>query len=63
LPRFVSAADPGVWIEGEPHIVLSPAATAARREHAHLDEGGTLTLRLEGAASLKQALAIAEALE
>lgn len=54
---------PGVWIEGRPHVVLFPGGPPRLAANTLIWTNGQLTLRLEGAASLKQAVAIAETLE
>jgi hypothetical protein len=53
---------PGVWIEGRPHVVLFPGGPPRLAANTLIWTNGLLTLRLEGAASLKQAVAIAETL-
>jgi hypothetical protein len=53
----------GVWIEGERTVVLLPGGRPRLAANMLIWTKGTLTLRLEGAASLKQALPIAETLE
>lgn len=54
---------PGVWIEGRPHVVRLPGGPVRLAANTLIWKRGQLTLRLEGAASLKQALTIAETLE
>jgi len=54
---------PGVWIEGRPHVVLFPGGPPRLAANTLIWTNGRLTLRLEGAASLRQAVAIAETLE
>ena len=60
---FVSIAgsnEPGVWIEGEPHVLFLPGAPPRLAANTLLWRSGELTLRLEGAASLDEASRIAE---
>lgn len=54
---------PGVWIEGRPHVVLYPGGPPRLAANTLIWKHGQLTLRLEGAASLEQAVAIAETLK
>ncbi len=54
---------PGVWIEGRPHVVLFPGGPPRLAANTLIWTNGQLTLRLEGAASLMQAVEIAETLE
>ena len=54
---------PGVWIEGPPHSVRFPGGPPRLAKNTLIWAHGQLTLRLEGAASLQQAVAIAETLE
>ena len=53
---------PGVWIQGRPHIVRFPGGPLRLAANTLIWTHGQLTLRLEGAASLEQAEAIAETL-
>ena len=53
---------PGVWIQGRPHIVRFPGGPLRLAANTLIWTRGQLTLRLEGAASLEQAVAIAETL-
>jgi hypothetical protein len=57
------SAGPGVWIEGPPHTVRFPGGPPRLAANTLIWTSGRLTLRLEGAASLEQAVAIAETLE
>ena len=54
---------PGVWIKGDPQSVLFPGGPPRLAAKTLIWTNGQLTLRLEGAESLKQAVAIAESLE
>ena len=54
---------PGVWIEGRPHVVLIPGGPPRLATNTLIWTNGPLTLRLEGAASLNQAVTVAETLE
>jgi hypothetical protein len=54
---------PGVWIEGRPHVVLLPGGAPRLAANTLIWTHGDLTLRLEGAASLTQAVEIAESLK
>ena len=57
-----SSVGPGVWIQGRPHIVRFPGGPLRLAANTLIWTHGELTLRLEGAASLEQATAIAETL-
>lgn len=60
---FVSLAgsdESGVWIEGAPHVLFLPGAPPRLAANTLLWRRGALTLRLEGAASLDEAIRIAE---
>lgn len=57
------AVGSGVWIEGRPHVVRFPGGSVRLAVNTLIWKHGQLTLRLEGAESLKQALTIAETLE
>ena len=56
-------ASPGVWIEGRPHVVRFPGGPLRLAANTLIWTDGPLTLRLEGAPTLEQAVAIAETLE
>ena len=53
---------PGVWIEGQPHTVRLPGGPPRLATNTLIWTHGQITLRLEGAESLQQAVAIAESL-
>ena len=53
---------PGVWIEGRPHTVRLPGGPPRLATNTLIWTHGQMTLRLEGAESLLQAVAIAESL-
>src|SRR6185436_18815709 len=53
---------PGVWIEGRPHAVRLPGGPARLATNTLIWTHGPITLRLEGAESLQEAVAIAESL-
>jgi hypothetical protein len=53
----------GVWIEGRPHVVLFPGGPPRLAANTLIWTNSQLTLRLEGAASLMQAVAIADSME
>jgi hypothetical protein len=62
---FVSIAgsdESGVWIEGAPHVLFLPGAPPRLAANTLLWRRGGLTLRLEGAASMDEALRIAGSL-
>ena len=51
---------PGVWIEGRPHTVRLPGGPPRLATNTLIWTHGQMTLRLEGAESLRQAIEIAE---
>ncbi len=53
---------PGLWVTGEPHVVLLPGGPARLAANTLIWTRGALTIRLEGTATLQQARAIAESL-
>ena len=53
---------PGVWIEGRPHTVRLPGGPPRFATNTLIWTLGQTTLRLEGAESVQQAVAIAESL-
>ena len=53
---------PGVWITGRPHVVLLPGGPPRLAADTLIWQHGKLTVRLEGATSLRQAVTIAESL-
>jgi hypothetical protein len=64
------AGGPGFWIEGAPHVVawvdrdgMVHQDTLALAGNVLLWQNGDLTLRLEGARTLRQALAIAASVD
>ena len=57
------AIGPGIWIHGRPHVVRLPGGPPRLAANTLLWNHGQLTLRLEGAPSLEQAVAIAETLK
>lgn len=60
--RFVPLEEPerwALWIEGEPHIVGLPGAPPRLAANTLVWTRGAVTLRLEGAASLEEAVRIA----
>jgi hypothetical protein len=62
---FVSIRDstgPGVWIEGRPHLVVLPGGPPRLAADTLIWQHGKITVRLEGATSLQQAVTIAESL-
>lgn len=63
--EFVPLDDAGswaLWIEGEPHVVGLPGAPPRLAANTLVWTRGDVTLRLEGAATLAQALRIAKSL-
>ncbi len=66
--RFVrvgaSDAEPGIWIEGEPHLLVLPGAPPRLASNTLVwTTDDDLTVRLEGATSLEEAVRIAESFE
>lgn len=53
---------PAVWIEGRPHLLLLPGGAPRLAANTLVWQHNQLTLRLEGAPSLPQAVMIAESL-
>ena len=63
--EFVSipgSAEPGLWIEGRPHIVLVPGAPPRLAGNTLIWKRGDVTVRLEGALGLERAVEIAASL-
>jgi hypothetical protein len=54
------SAGPGLWISGRPHTVQLPGGRPRLAANTLIWTRGRITLRLEGAASLQQAVAIAD---
>lgn len=54
------ADEPGLWIEGEPHLLVLPGAPPRLAANTLVWRRGDLTLRIEGAARLDDAVRIAE---
>jgi hypothetical protein len=52
--------EPALWIEGEPHVLALPDAPERLARNTLVWTRGDVTLRLEGAASLDDAIRIAE---
>jgi hypothetical protein len=57
------SSDPGVWIEGRAHVVRLPGGPPRLAANTLVWTRDHLTLRVEGAESLDQAVRIAESLE
>ena len=53
---------PGVWITGRPHLVLLPAGPPRLAGDTLIWQHNKLTVRLEGATSVQQAVTIADSL-
>ena len=51
---------PGLWIEGAPHVVRLPGGSPRLARNTLIWTDGQITLRLEGAESYDQALAVAD---
>ena len=56
------ATGPGVWITGRPHLVLLPGGAPRLAADTLIWQRNKLTVRLEGATTLQQAVTIAESL-
>jgi hypothetical protein len=54
------SSDPAVWIEGQPHVFVLPDTPERLAANTLVWTRGNRTLRLEGAATLDEALRIAE---
>lgn len=60
LVPIAGSFEPGIWIEGEPHVLVLPGAPARLAANTLVWRRGDLTLRIEGAASRDEAVRIAE---
>ena len=60
--EITGASGPGAWIEGAPHALFLPGAPPRLAANTLVWRRGELTLRLEGAASVDEAVRIAESL-
>lgn len=56
------SAGPGVWLEGRPHVLLLPGGPPRLAANTLIWQHKKITVRLEGAPSLQQAVTIAESL-
>ena len=57
------ATGPGIWLHGRPHVVRLPGGRPRLAANTLIWRHAELTLRLEGAPSLEQAVMIAESLK
>jgi len=58
--QIEGSVEPALWIEGEPHVLALPGAPERLARNTLVWTHGNLTLRLEGAATLDQAIRIAQ---
>jgi hypothetical protein len=60
IVQIEGSLEPGLWIEGEPHVLALPDAPERLARNTLVWTQGNLTLRLEGATSLDDAIRIAQ---